>query len=63
MAIIFKKIKNGRYSPRSDLFFDTELGTLKLTPEQALEVAYTLFDDFGIDYRPLEELESKIIGD
>ncbi len=63
MALTFKKIKNGRYHPRSDLFFETELGTLKLTPEQALEITYTLFDDFGCDYRPVEELESKIKGE
>ena len=63
MALTFKKIKNGRYHLHSDLFFETELGTLKLTPEQALEITYTLFDDFGCDYRPVEELESKIKGE
>lgn len=60
MAIMFKKINNGRYHPNSDLFFDTELGTLKLTPRQALEIAYTLCDDFGFDYRLIEELETRI---
>lgn len=60
MAITFKKINNGRYHPNSDLFFDTELGTLKLTPRQALEIAYTLCDDFEIDYKIIEDIETRI---
>lgn len=56
--IEFNKLENGKYKLlTNDMFFETDLGTLKLTPKQALEIAYTLFDSYGLDYDILNILE------
>ncbi len=59
--IKFSKIKNGKYQLVSgNMTFETNLGIMELTPEQGLEIAFTLFDDFMMDYDVLYELEDRI---
>lgn len=56
-----KEIKNGRYRVHtSELDFETEQGTLTINAKSALEIAYTLFDMYGLNYKSLEELEEKM---
>lgn len=56
-----KEIKNGRYKiQKSELDFDTEQDILTINAKSALEIAYTLFDMYGLSYKPLEELEEKM---
>jgi len=58
--IKFSKIWNGKYQLSGNMTFETNLGFMQLTPEQGLEIAFTLFDDYGMDYDILYELEDKI---
>jgi hypothetical protein len=42
--------------------FDTVNGELTLTPQDAIEIATTLFDWAGMSYDPIEQIEEKIEG-
>ena len=54
-------LKDGKYNLHGRLIFDTIDGnTLTLTPQDALEVAYTLFKWAGQPYDPIEEIEEQI---
>ena len=57
-----KEVKNGKYRPMmKELVFDTENGVLVINEKSALEIAYTLFDRYAINYKPLEELEERMV--
>lgn len=58
--IKFNKMSNGRHKLNGHIIFDTNLGILELTPEQALDIVYTLVDSCGLNYNILNELEEKI---
>ena len=53
-------VKNGRYTLHGRLIFDTVNGELTLTPQDAIEIATTLFDWAGMPYTAIEEIEDKI---
>ena len=53
-------VKNGKYTAHGRLIFNTSQGELTLTPADAIEIAYTLFDWAGADYDPIEEIQEKI---
>ena len=55
-------VKNGRYTLHDRLMFDTTEGVLTLTPQDAIEIATTLFDWAGQSYDPIEQIEDKIEG-
>lgn len=55
-------VKNGRYNLHGRLTFDTVNGDLVLTPQDAIEIAYTLFDWASMPYTPIEQIEEKIEG-
>lgn len=55
-----KNIKNGRYNIHNKLTFDTNFGEINLDSKSALEIAYTLFDCYGMSYAELEKLEEKM---
>lgn len=55
-------VKNGRYTLHGRLIFDTVNGELALTPQDAIEIATTLFDWAGQSYDPIEQIEDKIEG-
>lgn len=55
-------VKNGRYTLHGRLIFDTVNGELTLTPQDAIEIATTLFDWAGMSYDPIEQIEEKIEG-
>lgn len=56
-------LKNGRYNLHGRLMFDTIDGnTLTLTPQDALEIAYTLFDWANQPYDAIEKIEELIEG-
>lgn len=55
-------VKNGHYTLQGRLMFDTVNGELTLTPQDAIEIAYTLFDWAGQSYDPIEEIEHKVEG-
>lgn len=62
-VIRFSKIWNGRYKLKSgNVIFDTNIGILDLTPQQALEIAYALVDGCGLDYSILDKVEEKVNG-
>ena len=52
-------LKDGRYNLHGRLIFDTIDGNT-LTPQDALEVAYTLFKWAGQPYDPVEKIEEQI---
>lgn len=54
------QVKNGSYNLHGRLHFDTEHGKMTLTPQDALEIAYTLFDWAGQPYTPIEKIEELI---
>ena len=53
-------IKDGRYNLHGRLIFNTDKGELTLTPQDAIEIAYTLFDWANMDYAPIQDIEEKI---
>lgn len=53
-------VKNGSYNLHGRLHFDTEHGKLVLTPDDAIEIATTLFDWAGEPYAPIEKIIKKI---
>ena len=55
-------VTNGRYTLHGRLIFDTVNGELTLTPQDAIEIATTLFDWAGQSYDPIEQIEDKIDG-
>ena len=55
-------VKNGKYTLHGRLIFDTAKGQLTLTPQDAIEIAYTLFDWAGMPYDQIEQIEDKIEG-
>ena len=57
-----RNISNGEYGVGDKLFFDTEDGKLEMKAVDALEIAYTLFDWAGFDYRILDALNEKVEG-
>jgi len=61
-VIKFSKIWNGRNRTNGHIIFDTNIGILDLTSEQALDIAYSLVDSCGLDYSILDEVEERING-
>lgn len=59
------KVSTGRYRPLTkELAFMTDREEiLIINSNVALEIAYTLFDMFGMNYKSLEELEEKMKGE
>ena len=55
-------VTNGRYTLHGRLIFDTVNGELTLTPDDAIEIATTLFDWAGIPYDQIEQIQEKIEG-
>lgn len=55
-------VKNGRYTLHGRLIFDTVNGELTLTPDDAIEIATTLFDWAGMPYNQIEQIQDKIEG-
>jgi len=53
-------IKNGKYNLHGRLTFDTDQGELVLTPQDAIEIALTLFDWANKSYAPIEEIIDEI---
>lgn len=53
-------IKNGKYNLHGRLTFDTDQGDLVLTPQDAIEIALTLFDWANKSYAPIEEIIEEI---
>lgn len=53
-------VKNGKYTLHGRFTFETEKGTLVLTPQDAIEIATTLFDWAGENYEPIINIEDKI---
>ena len=53
-------IKNGKYNLHGRLTFDTDQGELVLTPQDAIEIALTLFDWANKSYTPIEEIIEEI---
>lgn len=60
MVINNLHVKNGSYNLHDRLHFDTEQGKLTLTPDDAIEIALTLFDWAGEPYAPIEKIIEKI---
>lgn len=55
-------VKNGRHTLHGRLIFDTVNGELTLTPQDAIEIATTLFDWAGMPYNQIEQIQDKIEG-
>lgn len=55
-------VKNGRYTLHGRLIFDTVNGELTLNPDDAIEIATTLFDWAGMPYDQIEQIQDKIEG-
>ena len=53
-------IKDGRYNLHGRFTFNTTKGELTLTPQDAIEIALTLFDWANKDYKPIEEIIKEI---
>lgn len=53
-------VKNGRYTLHGRFTFDTSKGELTLTPQDAIQIAYCLFDWADQSYDPIIEIEDKI---
>ncbi len=52
-------IKDGKYKLNGTFIFKTDKGYLTLTAEDAIEIAYTLFDWAGMDYSAIENIEDR----
>ena len=53
-------VKNGSYNLHGRFHFDTEHGKLVLTPDDAMEIAYTLFDWAGQPYDAIDHIAELI---
>ena len=53
-------VKNGKHTPHDRLTFNTDQGELILTPQDAIEIALTLFDWAKQPYTPIEEIQERI---
>lgn len=53
-------VKNGQYTLHGRLMFETDKGELVLTPQDAIEIALTLFDWANKSYAPIEEIMAEI---
>ncbi len=53
-------VKDGKYNLHGRLTFNTDQGELTLTPQDAIEIAYTLFDWACQPYAPIEAIEELI---
>lgn len=54
------QVTNGSHSINDLLHFDTTKGKLTLTPKDALEIAYTLFDWADQPYDPIYKVDNII---
>lgn len=54
------QVKDGKYTLHGRLIFKTNQGDLTLTPQDAIEIAYTLFDWAGMPYDQIEQIEDRI---
>lgn len=52
-------VKNGAYTLKGVFTFTTDKGELTLTAEDAIEIAYTLFDWAEMPYDPIENIEDR----
>ena len=51
------QVTGGCYTMTGRFYFDTNQGKLMLTPQDAIEIATTLFDWAGQSYAPIEKIE------
>ena len=56
-----KNIHNCKYDSNGNLFFEANGKQYTMTAQEALEIAYTLFDSVGHPYKPLEDIEDELI--
>lgn len=56
-----KNIHNCKYDSNGNLFFEANGKQYTMTAQEALEIAYTLFDSVGHSYKPLEDIEDELI--
>ena len=56
-----KNIHNCKYDSNGNLFFEANGKQYTMTAQDALEIAYTLFDSVGHSYKPLEDIEDELI--
>ena len=58
-----KELKNGKYNLiKRTLKFDSNVGEIVIDPKEALEIVFTIFDAFDMDYMTVYELENRILG-
>lgn len=53
------QVKDGRYELNGTFIFSTNKGELTLTAEDAIEIAYTLFDWADMPYDAIENIEDR----
>lgn len=57
-----KHVHNCKYDLNGNLYFTAnDNRRYKISPRDALEIAYTLFDSVGHSYAPLEDIEDELI--
>lgn len=55
-----ENVRNGRYTLRGKLTFDTNKTMIEMEAKEALEIAFTLFNWARMPYDVLEELKEKM---
>lgn len=53
-------IKNGEYTTDGKFYFESNIGNIETSAIEVLEMAYTLFDWAGMDYKVLDEINEKV---
>ena len=57
-----KNIHNCKYDLNGNLFFEANGKKYTTTAKEALEIAYTLFDSIGYDYKDLDNIYNELEG-
>lgn len=55
-----ENVRNGRYTLKGRLTFDTNKTMIEMEAKEALEIAFTLFDWARMPYDVLEELRERM---
>lgn len=56
-----KNIHHCKYDLQGYLYFETNGKRYKMHSKEALEIAYTLFDSVGHNYKELDEISNELI--
>lgn len=57
-----KDLENGEYTSSGKFYFDSNVKNIEINAEDALKIAYTLFDWVGLDYEILDKISEKLEG-